>query len=124
MDATRALDFCAEWLPAWTGGEASVDRLIHCYADTAFYRDPVKPEGLTGKDALRAYLQKLLKRNPDWVWAAEEIIPTQKGFTLKWRATIPVEGRLVSVSGLDIVELEDGYITRNEVFFDRTPLLT
>lgn len=101
-----------------------MERLLCCYSDTVFYCDPVRPAGLSGKDALRAYLRKLLKRNPDWVWEVEEVMPTQKGFTLKWRATVPTKGRPISFFGLDIVELEEGLITRNEVYFDRTPLLT
>ncbi|HWB62846.1 MAG TPA: hypothetical protein VG603_04990, partial [Chitinophagales bacterium] len=59
----------------------------------------------------------------NWRWETIEIMPTQKGFTLKWRAIIPVGEDVVVEHGLDIVELRDGKISRNEVYFDRTDWL-
>lgn len=52
-----------------------------------------------------------------------EITETAKGFTLKWEARIPVNGSTITELGLDIVELTDGKISRNEVYFDRTAWL-
>jgi hypothetical protein len=69
------------------------------------------------------YFTKLLKKNPDWVWTAREVIPTAEGFVLKWNATIPSQSFSVTVEGLDILELREGKITRNEVYFDRSSLL-
>jgi hypothetical protein len=46
-------------------------------------------------------------------------MPTEKGFTLKWEASIPVGATTVIERGLDIVELRDDKISRNEVYFDR-----
>ncbi len=68
------------------------------------------------------YLQKLLLKNPDWVWKALEIMPTEKGFTLKWQASVPIGGEILQFAGVDIVEMKEGKITRNEVYFDPTPL--
>ena len=66
---------------------------------------------------------KLLKKNPDWVWTTREVIPTAKGFVLKWIATIPVQSYSATIEGLDILELREDKITRNEVYFDRSALL-
>lgn len=52
-------------------------------------------------------------------WEAEELIPTPAGCTLKWKARIPVNGDEITEYGLDILEIRDGRISRNEVFFDR-----
>lgn len=112
-------DFIHEWLRAWTGNRP--DALLEYYAENAFYADPAHPAGIVGQETLKAYFTKLLSRNPNWVWKAEEIIPTQKGCTLKWKAEIPVGEKTVELFGLDIVELENGKITRNEVYFDRVP---
>ena len=49
-----------------------------------------------------------------------EILPTAKGFCLKWEADFRQGPK---VTGLDIVELEGRLITRNEVYFDRSPLM-
>ena len=112
--------FCKDWLSAWTGNDPT--KLRSFYSDQAFYRDPVKPEGLSG-DELLPYFTKLLARNPNWVWESQEILETSSGFCLKWKATIPVGSHIVHETGLDIVDIENGKITRNEVYFDRAKLL-
>ncbi|MEK7691937.1 MAG: DsbA family protein [Bdellovibrionota bacterium] len=122
--ASRAPDwiaFCREWLAAWTGNRP--EELLRFYADTAFYRDPARPNGLRGIAEIRPYFTRLLAANPDWRWRATEVIPTQRGFTLKWHADIPMAGRKFMEAGLDIVEVKDGKIIRNEVYFDRAEML-
>jgi len=109
--------FISDWLRAWTGNRP--ETLLEFYADDAFYSDPARADGLRGKEQLAAYFTKLLARNPDWVWEAAEIIPTGKGCTLKWKARIPTPTQTVELFGLDIVEIQDGKIKRNEVYFDR-----
>lgn len=116
-NSTNLQSFCDEWLAAWTGNQP--DKLLTYYTDDAFYLDPANKQGLKEQEQLRAYFTKLLKYNPDWKWEAVEIMETAKGFTLKWKATIPVGETIVTEYGLDIVELTDGKISRNEVYFDR-----
>jgi steroid delta-isomerase-like uncharacterized protein len=108
--------FCQEWLAAWTGNQPEL--LLSFYSEDAFYSDPGRPEGLRGRKSLLPYFQKLLSKNPEWVWKALEVIPTEKGFTLKWEATIPLKDKVVKQRGVDIVEFKDGKISRNEVYFD------
>jgi hypothetical protein len=119
VDEARAL--CDRWLPLWTGNRP--EALIECYADEAFYRDPARPAGVQGRAALLAYLRALLARFPAWTWEADEIFPCAGGFALRWRATIPVGGTVVRETGLDLVLVAGGRITRNEVYFDRAALL-
>lgn len=111
--------FIDEWLQSWTGN--SPDGLLGYYADNTFYSDPAVPGGISHKESLRAYFSKLLAKNPDWKWTASEIIPTEKGCTLKWKAEIPVGDQSIVIYGLDIIEISDWKIVRNEVYFDRTP---
>ncbi|SRR5579872_3066269 len=112
--------FCHDWLAAWTGN--APEKLWDFYTDDAYYSDPARPDGLRGAEIL-PYFRKLLAQNPHWIWRADEIIPTAQGFCLKWRATIPNGNGTVEAVGLDIVELRVGKISRNEVYFDRTPLM-
>jgi hypothetical protein len=114
-------DFCRHWLPAWTGNQP--EHLITFYTEDVFYRDPAKPQGLKGHAEMLPYFQKLLSLNPDWRWKVREIFPTEKGFTLKWQATIPMGDKIITEEGLDIVELKGNKISRNEVFFDRVMLV-
>ncbi|MBS1619465.1 MAG: nuclear transport factor 2 family protein [Bacteroidetes bacterium] len=111
--------FCDAWLAAWTGNEP--DGLLQYYTEGAYYSDPAYPDGLCGHAQIAPYFAKLLSRNPDWKWEAVEIMNTEKGFTLKWRATIPVREQPLIIHGLDIVEMSGDLISRNEVYFDRVP---
>lgn len=122
MNSQYLDNFCSRWLNAWTGNRP--EKLIQFYSDDAYYRDPARADGIRGKKVLFEYFSKLLRKNPDWVWTAKEIIPTAKGFVLKWAATIPTASASVTVEGLDVLELSDDRITRNEVYFDRSILLS
>jgi hypothetical protein len=81
------------------------------------------PAGVRGRAALLSYFTKLLGRNPNWVWTHRGSIPIQDGFLNRWYAFIPVGSRTVEVEGVCTVQLRDGLIYSNEVFFDRTELL-
>lgn len=109
--------FCDAWLESWTGNQPNA--LITFYTEDAFYSDPANRQGLKGQQQLLPYFSKLLKHNPEWKWKAIEIIETDKGFTLKWEASIPVGDKVITEQGLDIIEMQDGKISRNEVYFDR-----
>ncbi len=122
MNADTAMDFSRAWLSAWTGNEP--EKLIEFYADDAFYLDPARPMGLNGRESILAYFRKLLAANPRWKWEALEVFPTERGFTLKWKATIPVGPDTLMKYGLDIVELHHGRIVRNEVYFNLANLLS
>ena len=113
------LRFIHDWLRSWTGGVP--DKLLGYYSNDAYYSDPANQAGIRGIENLRPYLTKLLAKNPNWIWSAEEIIPTEKGCTLKWKALIPVGNGSIELCGLDIIEITAGKISRNEVYFDRVP---
>ena len=114
--------FCKEWLNAWTGNNPA--ELIKFYDEHAYYQDPANTEGLKGHKEILPYFEVLLASNPTWIWEEEELYPTVKGFIIKWKAKIPVGEEEVLEYGMDIVEMKEDKITRNEVFFDRTKLLS
>jgi hypothetical protein len=113
--------FAARWLPAWTGNDP--ERLVAFYTDDAFYSDPAIPDGVRGRAALLAYFRKLLDRNPSWVWTHRGSIRLADGFLNEWHASIPVGSGTVEVDGVCTVQLRDGRIYRNQVYFDRSTLL-
>lgn len=113
--------FVDDWLRSWTGNKPH--ELLNHYSEGAFYADPGHPDGLIGKAHLLPYFTKLLQKNPNWIWEAEEIFPTEKGCTLKWKAQIPVGNETLVLYGMDILEVSEWKITRNEVYFDRKPWL-
>ena len=121
LDATEARAFAERWLPAWTGN--APERLAAFYAEDTFYSDPAVPAGVHGRPALLAYFRRLLARNPAWVWTQRASVPLADGFLNHWHATIPAGGRVVEVDGVCSVQLRDGLIYANRVYFDRTELL-
>jgi hypothetical protein len=121
LDAAAARAFAERWLPAWSGNRPEL--LVSFYTEDAFYADPAIPEGVRGREALLAYFRRLLARNPDWVWTQRDSLPLAGGFLNLWHARIPVGERVVELEGACTVELRDGRIARNLVFFDRSALL-
>jgi hypothetical protein len=121
MNAAEARAFAEKWLPAWSGNRP--DLLAAFYTPDAAYSDPAIPAGVRGRDALLAYFSKLLARNPSWVWIHRGSIPLQDGFLNLWRASIPAGGRTLHVDGVCTVQLREGLIYANHVFFDRSGLL-
>ncbi len=53
-----------------------------------------------------------------------EGFPTIRGFVAKWKATIPVGPKVIVEYGMDIVEVENGKVKRNEVYFNTSYLLS
>lgn len=116
MDKNVLESFVEKWLCSWTGNQPEI--LLDFYTEDVFYSDPAKPNGLKGKEQLFEYFKKLLQKNPNWKWTMVEIFLTEKGFTLKWKAEIPIELENLIIYGLDIVEITNDKISRNEVYFD------
>ena len=123
MNQKEAREFSSKWLPAWTGNQPG--RLAAFYSDDCFYLDPAIPNGVNGKEQLTKYFRQLLARNPNWTWTQIEPIPLEEGFLNKWLARIPVGETVVECVGVCFVQFDDqGKIKRNEVYFDRSELLS
>ena len=116
----EARRFAARWLPAWTGNDP--ERLAAFYSEDCLYLDPSSGGRLEGKPALLAYLRKLLARNPHWVWTHDDSVPAEDGFLNYWTVSSPIGDRTIVCTGVCLVQLRDGLIYRNEVFFDPTPM--
>lgn len=120
-DADAAREFALQWLPAWSGNDPEC--LLSFYAEDAYYSDPAVPDGICGKEDLRTYFERLLARNPDWIWAQLDAVPMRKGFLNKWKATIPTSQGIETICGVCTVEFDrDQLIANNEVYFDRSSL--
>jgi hypothetical protein len=119
----EAKQFAEKWLPVWSGNNPEL--LASFYSEDAFYLDPGIPDGVKGKSELLKYFRKLLANNPNWIWTQIEGIPMEDGFVNKWLAIIPVGPVTLEIVGVCLVQLDSaGKIRRNEVYFDRTGLLT
>jgi hypothetical protein len=123
MTREQARQFASKWLPAWTGNNP--ENLASFYSDDVLYLDPGIPQGIRGKDGLLSYFRQLLSQNPKWIWTQIEPIPMEGGFLNKWLAKIPVGPAVIECIGVCLVQFNDqGLIRRNEVYFDRTELIS
>lgn len=123
MSKEEAKTFSAKWLPAWTGNRP--ETLAEFYSEDCLYLDPAIPSGVNGKKELLSYFKKLLSQNPDWIWTQIEPIPMEDGFLNKWLARIPVGQKIIECVGVCFVQFNrEGKIKRNEVYFDRSELIS
>jgi len=123
MNQEEAREFASRWLPAWTGNDP--EKLAGFYSDDCFYLDPGIPYGVKGKAELLLYFKKLLSQNPSWIWTQIEPIPMEGGFLNKWLAKIPVGQKVIECVGVCFVQFDSqGKIRRNEVYFDRSALIS
>ncbi len=121
IDSEQARAFAEKWLPAWSGNRPGY--LVSFYTDDAYYADPAIPSGIRGRTALLSHFTKLLGHNPNWVWTHQGSISIKDGFLNRWHASIPVGSQTLEVRGVCTVQIRDGLIYSNEVFFDRSELL-
>ena len=123
LSEKEAREFAENWLPAWSGNRP--EYLASYYSEDCFYQDDQVPDGIRGRKNLTTYFSKLLADNPEWIWTQIEAIPMQGGFLNKWHASIPVRDEVVNCIGVCLVQLDlYGLIKRNEVYFDRTELVS
>lgn len=119
MTVSDIARFNADWLKAWT--DKDVERLCGFYAEDCVYKDPQTAGGLTGKPALRAYLEGLFGATPPMTYAPDEVWPIPGGFCGRWYCDIGANGEGGRIRGFDLVSLKDGKIALNEVYVHQLP---
>ncbi len=124
MEQDQGTAFAERFLSAWNTQE--IDRVLECYAEDLMYRDPGTRGTIHGAEAFRKYLSKLFaKWTMHWTFREGYPLAGQEGAVLLWHARFQkTDGsEVIEVDGMDLVLLHDGKIIRNEVYFDRIPLL-
>lgn len=111
LDISR---FNADWLAAWT--RKDVDGLLGFYAEDTVYKDPQTAAGITGHDALRAYLTQLFGATPPIRYEPETVWAIEGGFCGRWFATIGADGEGGRMRGFDLVLMRGDRIVYNEVY--------
>jgi len=110
----------ARWLEAWS--EKDVDRLLTFYHPDVVYRDPQVPAGITGHDALGQYLTGLFSATPPMRYEPDAVWSIEGGYCGRWRCTIDLpDGTSRRLRGFDLVLLDGGRITLNEVYTHSLP---
>ena len=106
-------DYNARWLAAWTAKD--VPALLAFYAEDCLYKDPQTSGGITGQEALRAYLSGLFAATPTMTYTPDEVWPIPGGFCGRWYCEID-GGNAGRMRGFDLVLLDGERITLNEVY--------
>ncbi|MGV8995576.1 MAG: YybH family protein [Parvibaculaceae bacterium] len=113
--ALDIIDFNARWLKAWS--DKNVAELVMFYSQDTVYCDPSVPNGLKGREALRAYLTKLFESTPPMNYVPHETWATHNGYAGRWYCTISMpDGSKTYMRGFDLVVLKGNEITLNEVY--------
>lgn len=109
------VDFNARWLKAWS--DKNVAELVMFYAEDTKYFDPQVPDGIKGREALRAYLTRMFAETPPMTYAPHETWATHNGYAGRWYCTISMPDDAKSyLRGFDIVVMEGDLIALNEVY--------
>lgn len=122
-DMDRLSHLAEVFLGAWNTQD--VEQVLACYTPDLTYLDPNTRGPVVGRQAMRAYLDKLFDRW-EMTWKGGEMLPLEgaDGVVIHWTATLGPAGSKssVEIGGLDLVVLEGDLVKRNEVYFDRVPL--
>jgi len=125
MDKEHALELAETVLGAWN--EQDVDRVVACYTADCIYVDPNTRGPVIGRESFRSYLTRLFEQ---WQmhWSLREFFPFKEGDggAFLWHAefTPTSGGKTLEIDGMDLVVLQGGQLSRNEVYFDRVGLFS
>jgi steroid delta-isomerase-like uncharacterized protein len=123
--------------------KASVEKVAKSYFKAVAGRDPDAmaehwhPDGigdlipvgiLRGPEEIRGLFREIFAAIPDFDMRVDRIVADGKSAAVQWRLTgtfdggsfqgIEPTGRRIELRGIDIVDIEDGKITRNTALYD------
>jgi len=107
----------AKYMASWNSKDPS--KVLKFFAAKSSFVDPANPKGISSKKDLEKYIVPLMKKNSEWNWEIQELIPNKKGCIVKSKAVIPLGKKKAEVACVDILEFKGQKIVRNEVFFDQ-----
>lgn len=125
MNRERLEKLTEDFLAAWNSQD--VERVLACYTDDLRYRDPNTRGEVTGREGMRRYLTRLFAGwRMRWVKREVHYLADRDGVALLWFATFRHaggDGPSFEIDGMDLALLDGDRIARNDVYFDRAPLL-
>jgi steroid delta-isomerase-like uncharacterized protein len=85
-----------------------------------------------GPQAIRAFFAEMLAAFPDFAMVPDSVIAEEAMVVTQWHATgtftgspfqgIAATGRSVLLRGIDVMEVRDGFLRRNTVYYDALSL--
>jgi steroid delta-isomerase-like uncharacterized protein len=93
-----------------------------------FVDDFVAIGEIRGQDAVRAFFRELFAAFPDFTMTVDKIVADDTAAVVQWHAAgaftggafqgIEPTGRRVEVRGVDVMEIADGLIQHNTIYYD------
>jgi steroid delta-isomerase-like uncharacterized protein len=97
-------------------------------ATPGFVDDFVAIGEIRGQDAVRAFFRELFAAFPDFTMTLDRIVADDTTAVVQWHAAgaftggqfqgIAPTGSRVEIRGVDVMEIADGLITRNTIYYD------
>jgi len=83
---------------------------------------------IEGRTAIRRFFDELIAAFPDFEMSTERIVGSTKAAVVQWRATgtfsgdsyqgIQSTGKHVEIRGVDVMEIKEGRVTHNTIYYD------
>ena len=112
-------------LPLWNSGD--IEGLLEHYCDDIVWRNVAMDEVYDGKEAVKAFLERLFVALPDITLEITLRVPRGKYVTEEYvlRGThlgpmfgLPATGRPVEIKVMSLLELRDGLMKEDHFYFD------
>ncbi|HXX90910.1 MAG TPA: ester cyclase [Acidimicrobiales bacterium] len=81
-----------------------------------------------GKKAIRGFFDELLAAFPDFAMTVERVVGDDTTAVVQWRSSgtfsgapfqgVEATGKAVEVRGVDVLEIIDGHVQRNTIYYD------
>lgn len=81
-----------------------------------------------GSDAIRRFFLEMFAAFPDYIMDVERIVADGEAAAVQWRASgtfggsafqgIEPTGRRIEIRGVDVMEIADGHVQRNTIYYD------
>jgi ketosteroid isomerase-like protein len=118
-------DATANCIAAWN--TLDLETTLATYTDDVVYQDPGTRGRIIGKDDLRRYLGKFLKKwDMQFRVIEDRRIEGANAQVCLWEVDIKLrdsDAEPITVNGMDIIHVRDGQLSRDEAFMDRLPMM-
>ena len=111
-------------IDAWNS--LDLEATLSTYTDDVVYRDPGTNGRIHGKADLRRYLTKFFQRwDMQFRVLEDRRLDGSDGQLCIWEVDIRrrgTDGPMITATGMDVIHVRGGQLSRDEAFMDRLPL--
>lgn len=100
----------------------NADKMTECYANNFLLEFPSSNERFTDRASLKQYYQQLFNL-PEVSFSDFKILEAEHFATTEWTwsGVSPITGKPYRVRGVSVIELTDGKVIRESLYYDPKP---